>query len=404
MIENMPHLIRLRNGERVQNTFSAQEYAQRMAKVRQLMQSSQLDAVLFTSYHNINYYSDFLFCSFGRFYGLAVTHDKTTLIAANIDGAQPWRKGVADDMLTYTDWQRGNYFRAVQACIPDKGRVGVEFDHLPVDRLNMLKAALPKVEFVDVGAPCMALRMVKSAEEIEFIANGAQVCDIGAAALVAALKEGVPEHEVALASTNAMVREIAKRYPHTELMDTWTWFQSGINTDGAHNPVTGRKLQRGDILSLNTFPMISGYYTALERTMFVQEVDPASRRIWDINVAAHEYGMSLLVPGAKCSEVTAKLNTFFEEHQVLQYRTFGYGHSFGVLSHYYGREAGLELREDIDTVLEPGMVISMEPMLTIPEGQPGAGGYREHDILIITETGNEDINKYPYGPEFNIVG
>jgi creatinase len=134
------------------------------------------------------------------------------------------------------------------------------------------------------------------------------------------------------------------------------------------------------------------------------EVDPASRRIWDINVAAHELGMSLLVPGAVCSEVTAKLNTFFEEHQVLQYRTFGYGHSFGVLSHYYGREAGLELREDIDTVLEPGMVISMEPMLTIPEGQPGAGGYREHDILVITEDGNEDITKYPYGAEFNVVG
>ena len=44
-------------------------------------------------------------------------------------------------------------------------------------------------------------------------------------------------------------------------MDTWTWFQSGINTDGAHNPVTTRKLEAGDILSLNTFPMIFGYYT-----------------------------------------------------------------------------------------------------------------------------------------------
>jgi len=55
-------------------------------------------------------------------------------------------------------------------------------------------------------------------------------------------------------------------------------------------------------------------------------------------------------------------------------------------------------------VLEPGMVISMEPMLTIPEGQPGAGGYREHDILIITETGAENITHYPYGPGFNVVG
>jgi len=64
---------------------------------------------------------------------------------------------------------------------------------------------------------------------------------------------------------------------------------------------------------------------------------------------------------------------------------FGYGHSFGVLSHYYGREAGVELREDVDTELKPGMVVSMEPMIMIPDSQPGAGGYREHDIFIITD-------------------
>jgi creatinase len=62
------------------------------------------------------------------------------------------------------------------------------------------------------------------------------------------------------------------------------------------------------------------------------------------------------------------------------------------------------LREDIDTVLEPGMVISMEPMLTIPEGMPGAGGYREHDIFVVTEDEPEDITHYPYGPAFNVVG
>ena len=66
-------------------------------------------------------------------------------------------------------------------------------------------------------------------------------------------------------------------FPGAEYRDTWVWFQSGINTDGAHNPGNrAGELQRGDILSLNTFPMISGYYTALERTMFVEEVDPAS--------------------------------------------------------------------------------------------------------------------------------
>ncbi len=402
MIEGMPSLIRIRNGEKVRNTFSAAEFARRLAALRARMSAEQLDAAIFTSYHNIAYYADFLYCSFGRFYALVVTHDRTTLVAANIDGGQPWRKSVADDVLTYTDWQRGNYFKAVASVAP-AGRIGVEMDHLPVDRLRALGEALPKAEFVDIAAACMQMRMVKSREEIDFIAAGAQVCDIGGAALVAAVKDGVPEHEVALASTGAMVREIGQRYPHTELMDTWTWFQSGINTDGAHNPVTTRRVRKGDILSLNCFSMIAGYYTALERTLFLGEPSPAHRRLWEINCRVHDEGKKLLKPGVRCCDVAKELNRIYAEFDLLKYRTFGYGHSFGVLSHYYGREAGLELREDIETVLAPDMVVSMEPMIMLPEGQPGAGGYREHDILVITPDGNHNLTAFPYGPAHNII-
>lgn len=69
--------------------------------------------------------------------------------------------------------------------------------------------------------------------------------------LFAYVKAGVTEHEVAIAATNAMVCEIANSFPFVELMDTWTWFQSGINTDGAHNPVTNRKVQSDDILGFS---------------------------------------------------------------------------------------------------------------------------------------------------------
>ncbi|PIK50295.1 hypothetical protein BSL78_12815 [Apostichopus japonicus] len=260
------------------------------------------------------------------------------------------------------------------------------------------------MEPVDISIPCMKMRMVKSAEEIAHIKEGARICDIGGAAVVEACDVGVGEHEVALHSTQAMVREIAKSFPHAELMDTWTWFQSGINTDGAHNPVTSRRLQKGDILSLNCFPMISGYYTALERTLFLDHV-PSDRHmeLWEINCKVHRRGLELIRPGTRCCDIAAELNEMYLEHDLLQYRSFGYGHSFGVLSHYYGREAGLELREDVETVLEPNMVISMEPMITIPEGTAGAGGYREHDILVITEDGNEDITGFPFGPEHNVI-
>ena len=149
--------------------------------------------------------------------------------------------------------------------------------------------------------------------------------------------------------------------------------------------------------------MISGYYTALERTLFLGEPDAASLKLWEANVGAHELGLSLIRPGISCADICEELNAFFAARELLSYRSFGYGHSFGVLSHYYGREAGLELREDIDTVLEPGMVVSMEPMLWVPEGQPGAGGYREHDILVVTEAGAENITRFPYGPEHNVI-
>lgn len=69
------------------------------------------------------------------------------------------------------------------------------------------------------------------------------------------------------------------------------------------------------------------------------------------------------------------------------------------------RKAGVELREDIDTVLAPGMVVSMEPIIMIPEGQAGAGGYREHDVLVINHDGSVENNtKFPYGPEHSIIG
>ena len=396
-----PQQYRFHQGEKTL-PFSSDEYDARLSSLRNIMSNRGLDACIFTSMHNIAYYSGFLYCSFGRPYGLIVTTDKSITISAGIDAAQPWRRCHGDN-ITYTDWHRNNFFRSILSVTGKNIILGIEGDQLSIMQKSLLDEFLEPRAFLDISNDTMLQRMNKSDAELDLIRQGAAVADIGGYAIKDAVKSGARELDVAMAGRDAMELEIARRFPDSEYRDTWVWFQSGINTDGAHNPVTSRKLQLGDILSLNTFPMISGYYTALERTMFLGEVDKVSLDIWEANIAAHEYGISLLKPNISCAEVTQKINKFFEDRGLLQYRTFGYGHSFGVLSHYYGREAGLELREDIDTILKPGMVISMEPMLTIPNSQPGAGGYREHDILIITENGNENITKYPYGPDFNVI-
>ncbi len=390
------------NGDRAPLPFAPAEYDNRLKGLREILAREQLDAAILTSMHGIAYYTGFLYCSFGRPFALVVTPERSVTVAANIDGGQPGRRSHGE-ALTYTDWQRDNFWRALLSLTGRHKRLGIEGDHITMHAIAKLEDFLAPKLVRDIAPAAMRQRMVKSPAEIALIREGARIADLGGEAIRAAIHPGVREIDVAQAGRDAMETEIARAFPDSELRDTWVWFQSGINTDGAHNPVTARMLQPGDILSLNTFPMISSYYTALERTLFLGDPDPASLALWEANVAAHELGLSLIRPGARCSDIVAGVNVLLAERDLLKYRSFGYGHSFGILSHYYGREAGLELREDIDTILEPGMVISMEPMLTVPEGIPGAGGYREHDILVIHADRAEDITRFPYGPAPNVL-
>ena len=400
-----PDFFTLHNGDKAKLPFSDKEYQTRVDSLREVMSKNNLDMIILTSMHNIAYYTGFIYCSFGRPSGCVVTENKISTISANIDASQPWRRSHTDNVI-YTDWKRDNFLKAIVSIIgrdePPKN-IGIENDHVTVDVKEKLTSIFIFSSFRDVSNDLMNLRMIKSNEEIEIIKNGARIADLGGEEIVKNIRVGESELEIAIAGRDRMEREIAKTYPDAEYMDTWVWFQSGLNTDGAHNPKTNRKLKSGDILSLNTFPMISGYYTALERTLFVNDIDDASLKAWEANVKVHKKGLELIKPGIKCSDICHELNELFAELGYLQYRTFGYGHSFGVLSHFYGREAGLELREDIDTVLEENMVISMEPMIMIPEGKPGAGGYREHDILVIGKNNAENITKFPFGPEHNII-
>ena len=400
-----PDFFTLKNGEKAKLPFSNEEYNQRLNKLRSIMDKDNLDMIILTSMHNIAYYSGFIYCSFGRPYGCIITENKIVTISANIDASQPWRRSHCENII-YTDWKKDNFLKAITSIIDENKipkNIGIENDHITLEINEKIQSIFSVSTFTDISKKLMKLRMIKSKEEIEIIKNGARIADIGGEEIVKNIKEGATELEIAITGRDKMEKEIAKTYPDAEYMDTWVWFQSGINTDGAHNPKTNRKLVNGDILSLNTFPMISGYYTALERTLFLDNVNDESLKAWEANVKVHKRGLELIKPGVKCSDICNELNELFAELGYLQYRTFGYGHSFGVLSHFYGREAGLELREDIDTVLEENMVISMEPMILIPEGNPGAGGYREHDILVIGKNSAENITKFPFGPEHNVI-
>ena len=123
----MNQLISIQNGRKQVPIFTAAEMKSRLVKLRNQMSAENIDAVFFTSIHNINYYNHFVYCSFGRPYGLVVTQDMLKSITANIDGGQPWRRGFGENVI-FTDWEKDNYFKAIQQEVTNSGRVGIEYD------------------------------------------------------------------------------------------------------------------------------------------------------------------------------------------------------------------------------------------------------------------------------------
>ena len=117
---NLERVKNIPNGEKVVPTFSTAEMERRLLALRKHMADDGLDAVVFTSYHNMNYYSDFLYTAFGRPYALVVTPDSATTVSANIDAGMPWRRTFGDNVV-YTDWRRDNFEYAVQQVLAEQG-------------------------------------------------------------------------------------------------------------------------------------------------------------------------------------------------------------------------------------------------------------------------------------------
>src|SRR6056297_1878341 len=177
-----PEMYRFHNGEKAKLPFAEIEYEARLKGLRQIMDDAGAQAVVLTSMHNIAYYSGFLYCSFGRPYGLVVTQTDGVTISAGIDAGQPWRRCHGDN-ITYTDWQRDNFWRAVLSVAGTGRVVGHEADHLTLAQAERLDHFLQPAARIDIAPAAMRQRMHKSDAEISLIRQGAAVADAGGHAI-----------------------------------------------------------------------------------------------------------------------------------------------------------------------------------------------------------------------------
>jgi creatinase len=382
--------------------FSNKEMARRLSEAQKVMAKNGIDAIVINSVHNTLYYSGFWMVPWGRYQGMVIPREgEPAVIAPRIEFDRPHRMSVYEDVRIYWDTQSSvdGIVTIISDVLAERGIhggvIGFEETFSSYEFHSKLQSGLPTFSLKPVAFDLMRAQKIKSHEELDIMRHGGQICDIGATACVDALKVGVTEVELQRVMINAMELEICKRFPDEECDGTFAWFQSGpVNTTVAHALNTNRKVERGDVLSLNVFPMIVGYYHLLERTLVMGPVSDEVRKYFEIEVEVHHSGISALKPGIRLGDIDDQFITpIYRKHGLEDARTFGTGHSFGIMHYWFGRDEIGEIRPYNDTILEPGMVLSIEPMISIE----GVGGFKHADMFIVNEDGIEQLTNYDNG-------
>lgn len=386
-----------------QKIWTIAEMQRRLDNLHALMDEKSLDAVILTSIHNVLYYTGFFCPPFGRLHSAVIPRKgEPALIVSTIEDMRPDHCCYYEDIRSFDDWTTNALeinLRLYDEVFRDNGitggRLGYESDTVSAAYKEALDERLNKFEFVDVAHDSMRQRLVKSEEEIALIRHGVEICEVGGYAALEALKFGVTEVEVARAANMAIEDELRKRFPDIEVDNlNMCWFQSGpYRSRVGHIMNSHRVVQKGEMLSLNPYAIIAGYYHVLERSLYWGHIPDDALEIFKINVRAHHAGLAALKAGAKCSDIDKAINPIYEEAGLLDGRSFGSGHSLGIMSIWFGREEGGELRRYNETALQENMVVTMEPMVNVD----GLGGFRHHDICRIKKGGIENLNTFPRG-------
>ncbi|MFQ5933140.1 MAG: M24 family metallopeptidase [Dehalococcoidia bacterium] len=380
--------------------FSDGEMRSRYDGLREIMDRLGLSAVVTTSLHSNAYFSSLFVLPWGRNYSVVIpAKGEPVLISPLIEYHRALDVAWVKDVRYYSDSAdamsglTGGIKEALSEAGCTTGKVGIEEDGMTVATSKALHETLPQIDFVDVAESLMRQRVIKSPEEIEITRHCAELSDIGGKAFEEALEEGKTEVEIAMVSTDAMDMEYVRRFPDWECYGNWTYCHSGPRTMFAHAINTTRKVSRGELIISNCGPNILGYMGTLERTMMFGPLTDKIRRPFEAAVEAHEAGIAALKPGVPCGYIDRITNGVLEKAGYLEYKTFGSGHSYGLMGPFWGREEGGELRTYNNTPLQPGMIVSMEPSIYVP----GVGGFRQNDMLLITEDGVEALTKFRRG-------
>ena len=372
--------------------FPKDEYLMRLSRVRERMQSSQLDALFLTMYENLVYFAGYrtwLLISKHRPFTLLLTLDRDpVLFLPPLEAGDGMAFSWVEDVRYWPS--NGDYISLYADTIKSMGlasaRIGSEFGGdtqigMSLNDWHRFESLLPDVKWVDASWLIWLIRAIKSPREIERMEQSCAILDGSVAACWAALRPGVTQRDLARAVGVSMMGNMAD-VPNFLIIRTGEdgWYMG-------NPPSSDKVVKEGDIVSIDIGCIYRDYHSDMIRLASLGEPSRQYREWHAAAVHVAQVVREATRPGITIGDLCEVRRHVTAEFGVPA-AWAGIGHAIGLTTHELPRvDPGIE---DSEFVLEPGFVFTVEPGLSY-DGRICA----IEDVVVVTETGHRSLTHAP---------
>jgi Xaa-Pro dipeptidase len=369
----------------------------RMDELRRRMGEAGIDVALITDDDNVYYltgYYDYLHMEFGRPTILVVPRDgKSLLITPTIDVVVARKSARVDRVAAWNDGAGNEWREELPQAVKGAGKVAIEPAHMPPVVRACVDELVGKDKLVSITPVLADMRMIKSAHELQLARHAGEVAGAMMQAGRETIADGVPEYEVAIATSQAGTRKaaelLAAHYDDADMSPNTHFLQimaSGSDIIKTHHRASTRIMRKGEPVFLCFCGMTNFHRFKLgfDRTFWIGGVsDPKQAELYEVAVNSQKAALAALKPGVTAESVHAAYA------QVIQEAGFDYPFRCGRATGFSFLEHPQLVTGDT-TVLQPGMVLAVDGSVATDTFRAQVG-----DSFIVTEDGYEQITHHP---------
>lgn len=316
------------------------------------------------------------------------------------------RSSWVNDQRLYGKWSTKktmgmSYLKALKQIIDErmnsKGVIGIEENYISHSLFKAFRSLFPEATFADCSEIIKKTRLVKDSDEIDFLRIAADLANHGMEAAVDALTKGGSERKISIDAMAAMNQKWDSDYPDIETCDfgsleggvqnnLWCWCLTGDRVAYNCDNPTHRIPASGELAVIFIWTGANGMHAEIERTVAIGEIDREKKMAYEAILSIREKTQEFIRPGIRSADLYTVAKDEYEKLGYHDYLPGRIGHGMGL-----GCHEEPSIAPDSNEVLKPGMVMTFEPNLRIPEW----GGLQHSDTILLTDESFEFLTSYP---------